>query len=217
MFFCLIILSLFQLISISLENYNVKEPIYNIEETPDVTAITDYEDFTEELLCRCLLYFPSSNIFMYVKSNELFYARETLDDILKFKIYNMGLFINESIIFSDEYNNYKFCFTVISNIFMDSSEYVEIYLPWWLTTRWIKINEWPIEESCKPCLCTVPDLPYLWEIYETKEHLSWQHSSNGQIKTCTNYHLTRIVNVEGKISYWMKIKGYISNKRPKWA
>lgn len=167
---------------------------------------------TEDKLCRCILYQPNRNIFLYINEKNYFIPKERTDDILLYKLYNLGLSQDSNDIYKAEFNNYKLCFIIIySYQFGLNDEYIQIYLPWWLNTRWVKKKktEWDIQEICKPCFCTIPNNPYLWEVHETEDKILWTHFSNESVETCSTYNLVDKQN--GDISespYWIFIEGY---------
>lgn len=96
---------------------------------------------TEDKLCRCILYQPNRNIFLYINEKNSVIPKERTDDILLYKLYNLGLSQDSNDIYKAEFNNYKLCFIIIYSYQVGlNDEYIQIYLPWWLNTRWVKKN-----------------------------------------------------------------------------
>lgn len=165
---------------------------------------------TEEKLCRCILYQPNKDIFLYINEKDSFIPRERTDDVLRFKLYNMGLSEDPNDIYQAKFFNYKLCFIIIySYKFELNDDYIQIYLPWWLSTRWVKRAEWNIQEICRSCFCTIPYKPYIWEVHETRDKILWTHYSNESTETCSTYNLVDKRNGDFvEFPYWIFIDGY---------
>ena len=157
--------------------------------------------------CICILYRPNANITLYRKDGDsLFSPEETLDEVMLYKLYNLGTLTDVNVIYEPRFLNYKLCLVVVDRY--SQPDYVEVFLPWWSYTRWINKTEWNVEEPCTPCLCTEHNSTHLWEIYRNKGIPYWSFNSTGEYRTCLRYKSTNALVDGGSNPNWIRVAGH---------
>ena len=157
--------------------------------------------------CICILYRPNANITLYRKDgDDLFSPEETLDEVMLYKLYNLGTLTDVNVIYEPRFLNYKLCLVVVDR--HSQPDYVEVFLPWWSYTRWINKTEWDVGEPCTPCLCTEHNSTHLWEIYRNKGVPYWSFSSTGEYRTCLRYKSTNALVDGGSNPNWIRVAGH---------